>query len=290
MTTSDRIPASTYLIGGLLVLAMALPMVLLRDLDQATDEFPEFGEGYAYQHDTLLRFRKLLESPEWTLVGPPRNSQGMLVAVHEKTGLRFVLIPAGSFLDESNENDQEEKSAQRVTVPAFLLCRTECPQLEWERGGGMNWSVAKGADRPVECVSWNDVTAWCRDAGLRLPREAEWEHACRAGSTTGLCPGYDEFPVSVEETRPNNWGLRGMCGSLGEFCQDLWRKGLWHSPLKGELKEGSGWTTWGTLRRVCRTRCSCGPTGISRLISRLTLHPGYVFTFVGFRPAADLPE
>ena len=75
--------------------------------DAATsDAAPDLGTGYEYQEDTLARFRLLLEDEGWTLAEPPHNPQGMLEVVHGRTGLAFVLIPPGSFLMGSPEDEE----------------------------------------------------------------------------------------------------------------------------------------------------------------------------------------
>ena len=131
MATDRRVPPSTYLIGGILALGMVLPILMFAGGGSRTTgkhesittgsgplvglkiergeilhlSFTGFGTGYGYQPDPLLRFRKLLQSRCWTLAEPPRNPQGMLEAVHKRTGLVFVLVSAGSFQMGSPENE-----------------------------------------------------------------------------------------------------------------------------------------------------------------------------------------
>jgi len=136
----------------------------------------------------------------------------------------------------------------RITTP-FYLGKCEVTQAEYEAVERRNPSRPKGGKLPVNLVSWNDAVAFCskvsRSSGhtVRLPTEAEWEYACRAGSTGSYCfgddpkelgkyaacdvkqipQGYPHPPVrAVEQRKPNAWGLHDMHGNVWEWCSD------WH--------------------------------------------------------------
>ncbi len=128
----------------------------------------------------------------------------------------------------------------------FWLGKYEVTQAEWQKVMGSNPSSYKGADRPVESVSWTDVTSFCvklteveskagrLPAGMayQLPTEAQWEYACRAGTTTAYAFGDEltakdaNFDESVGETtdvgnyRANGWGFHDMHGNVWEWCAD----------------------------------------------------------------------
>jgi formylglycine-generating enzyme required for sulfatase activity len=171
------------------------------------------------------------------------QTHDMAVFSHEKTGLEFVLVPSGTFqmgsptTERGRDPDETPQHAVTLTRP-FLICRTECTQAAYEKVVGSNPSELKTPARPVETVSWNDVKAFCDRVDLRLPTEAEWEYACRAGTTTAYCFGDDEAQLHeyawfsggsdgqrtapVAQRKPNGFGLYDMHGNVWEWCAD-WR-------------------------------------------------------------------
>jgi formylglycine-generating enzyme required for sulfatase activity len=160
-------------------------------------------------------------------------------------GLELMPIAAGTFTMGSQYGDIDEKPETRVRLSkGFWLGKTEVTQKQWQAVMGNNPSSFKGDDRPVEQVSWEEAMAFCRELTEReraaerlpegyaysLPTEAQWEYACRAG-TTGEYAGDLEVmawcgsnsgsqPHPVGQKRANGWGLHDLHGNVWEWCLD----------------------------------------------------------------------
>ncbi len=171
--------------------------------------------------------------------------------------MELRLIPAGEFTmgsprSEKGRGDNEHQHRVRVTKP-FYLSVYEVTQAEYEKVMGANPSYFKGANRPVNEVSWDDATEFCKRLSAkegktyRLPTEAEWEYACRAGTATQYSFGGDGAKLGdrawyrrnsddnlhpVGEKKPNAWGLHDMHGNAREWCQDRYDlEYYWESPV-----------------------------------------------------------
>ena len=173
------------------------------------------------------------------------------------TGMKLIYITGGEFLmgSPAGEEDRDSDETQhRVRLTkGFFMGVTEVTQLQWKAVMGSNRSQFKGDDLPVGPVSWNDVMKFCRKLSqkesrtYRLPMEAEWEYACRAGTTTPFNTGrtistyeanyagnhvygngrkgvYRAKTTPVGNFRPNRWGLYDMHGNVLEWCSDWYGK------------------------------------------------------------------
>ena len=167
--------------------------------------------------------------------------------------LRLVRIPAGSFQmgSEPHEGRHSEAEAPIHTVTIaqdFYMGETEVTQAQWEVVMGANPSDFKeGEDYPVERVSYHHAIEFTKkisllcDGSFRLSTEAEWEYACRAGTTTPYFFGEDpaafgeyavndDKPHAVGTKRPNPWGLYDMYGNVWEWCEDKFDPSFYSSP------------------------------------------------------------
>jgi uncharacterized protein (TIGR02996 family) len=239
--------------------------------------------------------------------------QPVVPSLVNSIGMRFVLVPAGTFVMGSpnhevgrskDEGPQHEVEISRpFWMGAFPVTQEECKQVmgsqpSWfeKRGGGS--AKVRGLDTsrfPVECMSWQHADAFCqrlsalpaeRIAGrvYRLPTEAEWEYACRAGTTTpfyfgrSLCSAQANFSgrhpyggaakgpylqrtTAVGSYPPNSWGLYDMLGNVWEWCADWY--GAYHpgrrrnprGPRRGpwRMLRGGAWNTYAVgCRAACR--------------------------------------
>ena len=230
--------------------------------------------------------------------------------VHATTGAVLELIPAGEFqmgspAGEAQRRDDESLHLRIIRKP-FYLGRTEVTQAQWRKVMGSNPSRFQGDDLPVEKVSWDECTEFLQKAGggLRLPSEAEWEYACRAGTTTPFSFGatitpaqvnyngdypygdaskglYRERTVAAGSLPANAWGLHEMHGNVWEWCQD----GYEAYPGTGteEPSRAAG-------ARVLRGGSWFFNAYLCRAADRDRSEPGYRLGDLGLRLARTLPE
>jgi len=193
-------------------------------------------------------------------------------------GMKFKLIPAGTFMM------CQGGLAHEVTLTKpFKMGVHEVTQAQYEQVMGNNPSGFKGADNPVDRVTWHDAVEFCRKlselpaekaAGnvYRLPTEAEWEYACRAGTMTFFSFGNDESDLGayawygensgiktshpVGGKQPNAWGLYNMHGNVSEWCQDWYEVDIRGTvtnptgPSSGSHRVHRG-GDWGTAAMLC---------------------------------------
>jgi sulfatase modifying factor 1 len=208
----------------------------------------------------------------------------------------MALIPAGTFVmgDSAGRSDE---TPHTVTVSAFYLDRTPVTQEMYEKLMGANPSKRRDPKNPVERTQWTDAVRFCNkcseqeglapcydlntwgcnfDAdGYRLPTEAEWEHACRAGSTGKYCFGDDESelpryawlkphsqgkPQPVGQKLPNAWGLFDMHGNVWQWCNDWYSETYYaegpidnpRGPATGKMRVLRG-GAWDCTPEKCRS-------------------------------------
>lgn len=162
-------------------------------------------------------------------------------------GMTFVLVPQGSFVMGENaplsEGKRDEHPAHEVTITKpFYMGQYEVTQQQWEALMGNNPSYHRGKNNPVDSVSWNDIQKFIeklnkkeRHAKYRLPTEAEWEYAARAGTATRYFFGNDASQLPqhawivenaggvthpVGQKKPNAWGIYDTSGNVREWTND----------------------------------------------------------------------
>jgi formylglycine-generating enzyme required for sulfatase activity len=250
----------------------------------------------------------------------------------------FVFIQGGTFTmgsPPSEPDGQDDEVQHSVTVSSFYMGKYEVTQKEWRKVMGNNPSYfnIKGEDLPVESVSWNDAVKYCNKRsemeglnpaytikgkdviwnrkanGYRLPTEAEWEYACRAGTTTPFNTGNNittdqanyagNHPYNgnargtsrrkttpVGSFAPNLWGLYDMHGNVDEWCWD------WYGKYSREVQTDPRGAVYGAYR-VLRGGSWFGYAGYMRSAQRSFDHPrgrfSYVsyLSYIGFRVARN---
>ncbi|WP_321416959.1 SUMF1/EgtB/PvdO family nonheme iron enzyme [uncultured Methanomethylovorans sp.] len=228
-------------------------------------------------------------------------------SIKNSIGMEFVLIPAGEFQMGSNESNNEQSVHKvRVSKP-FYLGKYPVTQKEWQAVMGTYPSHFKDDNNPVEKVSWNDVQEFVKKLNAkegtdkyRLPFEAEWEYACRAGTTTKYSFGDDESKLGeyawyyanskdgslfakrktrpVGQKKPNPWGLYDMHGNVWEWC-----KGRRHNSYNGAPTDGSAWIDVISSIRVSRGGGWYSDAMDCRSADRRYDDPDFRCFYLGFR-------
>ncbi|NTW63338.1 MAG: formylglycine-generating enzyme family protein [Chlorobiaceae bacterium] len=244
----------------------------------------------------------------------------------------FVLIRGGEFTMGSPESEAEglsDETQHQVKVSDFYLSKYAVTQAECKSITGINPSRFKGENLPVENVSWDDCEAFIEALNrkmsktYRLPTEAEWEYACRAGTTTPFNTGgnltteqanyngnypynnnrkgqYREKTVAVDSYAPNDWGLYNMHGNVWEWCSDWYldikmgrvvknRAGVAFGGISINLLSASGsyrvlrGGSWRSNAGDCRSAYRGYDANCNNVSFRLVGTPDYRYDCVGFR-------
>ncbi len=247
-----------------------------------------------------------------TVVAPAIQQLVKLVTlprtITNSLGMTLVLIQPGEFRMGSDAKDAyvDEKPVHTVRLTqAFYLGQHEVTQAQWQAVIGKNPSQFQGdANRPVEKVSWDEVQEFLRRLNARegtttyrLPTEAEWEYAARAGSTTAYSYGDDLSQLRdyawygenagntthpVGQLKSNTWGLYDMHGNVWEWVQD------WYGPYTADAAVDPVGSATGASR-VIRGGGWNGGTGACRTAYRCYADPGFRFGDLGFRLLRTAP-
>jgi formylglycine-generating enzyme len=237
----------------------------------------------------------------------------------------MVRIPAGRF--QMGDKNEVDAKPHEVAISAFFMDKTLVTQEQYEKVMGDNPSRWKGGQNPVESVRWSDAVHFCNKRselerlrpcydvqtwkcdfladGYRLPTEAEWEYACRAGSSTAYFFGDDPsklgeyawfdknsggHPRPVAQKQPNAWGLYDLSGDLWEWCNDFYKVDYYQESLPSDPKgpdAGQTKVVRGGAWRFSADKCRSG--------YRYNENPGYSdvcfgYDIYGFRCVRKIPE
>ncbi len=253
------------------------------------------------------------------------ESHWLSIWSHHKTELEFVLVPGGRFQMGSPSEEWSRKGIEQqnwVELDPFLVSRTECTQAAWSAvaaSAQLNTSPSKfhgSSDLPVETVSPEEADRWCQAAGLSLPTEAQWEYACRAGTTTtwsmsgdksdlsgcanlgslespqeridlGLfeswSDGYGHLTSKVGTFKPNAFGLFDVHGNVSEWVRDGLSDYLEQPTDRLGLRPGQ------PANRVYRGGNFGSNANGARSAFRWRSDPDDSSEYMGLRPSLDLP-
>jgi len=215
-------------------------------------------------------------------------------------GIEMIWIKPGSFQMGSNSGGESVKPAHTVNISkGFWIGKYEVTQKQWKEVMGSNPSYFKKDNLPVEKISWYDCLKFCKKLSLktglnfRLPSEAEWEYACRAGTTTKYYSGNsvsglmeiawcrrnsDNTSRPVGGRRPNAFGLYDMLGNVWEWCWDNW-----HDNYDGAPDDGIAWKDTENSQCVLRGGGWYGNDDECSSYFRRSFQKDYTYTTYGFR-------
>ncbi|MEQ9358029.1 SAV_2336 N-terminal domain-related protein [Coleofasciculus chthonoplastes] len=266
---------------------------------------------------------------QWVVQRQQGSNNQFIEVLGENLILEMVAIPDGTFLMGSPQQELKSSNNERpqheVVVSSFFMGKYPITQAQWRFVASLpkvnrilnpNPSHFKGDNRPVERVSWYNAVEFCQrlsqytHRSYRLPTEAEWEYACRAGTTT---PFHFGETITTElanyhateiygngvkgedrrETTPvdhfgiaNAFGLCDMHGNVWEWCLDHW-----HGSYEGAPNDGSAWLTDDeSVRRVRRGGSWLNVPRNCRCASRHLIFPGNDNNHIGFRVVCEIPR
>jgi formylglycine-generating enzyme required for sulfatase activity len=230
--------------------------------------------------------------------------------ISSSTGIEFLLISADEFImgSPSEEKDRSdcESPLHKVTIKnPFYMGKFQVTQRQWKKIMGTSPANFNDESRPVEKVSWEEVQEFIKKLNAkentdkyRLPSEAEWEYACRAGTQSRYFFGDDESKLGdyawyvknagrkthpFGKKKPNPWGLYDMHGNVWEWVQDRWHENYDDSPA-----DGSAWEDGNSSNRVSRGGSWYCDVDSCRSAARFSRDPEKRLANLGFRLVREL--
>jgi len=228
-------------------------------------------------------------------------------AATTRSGVEMVLIPGGWFEMGSNGGRPDESPVHKVWVSSFWMDKYEVTQDQFKKYQLPDPSHFKDPNYPLEQINWTDAALYCNERsraegltpcydektwqcnfdadGYRLPTEAEWEYACRVGTSTKYHFGSDPRKLKiygwfaenslkkthpVGQKKPNPWGLYDMCGNVAEWCNDLYSEDYYkqspqqnpRGPQQGKERVLRG-GAWSSIADCCRSACRASDPSIN---------------------------
>ncbi len=266
-------------------------------------------------HEEQIKYANLYQN--WYALSE-KNGKTEKSFVLEETNFTMILIPPGIFWmgaskDEAKSKFEEPRHKVVIERP-FWIGKYEVTQEQWQNVMGDNPSHFKQKEKnlPMEMVSWSMGKSFCKKTGMRFPSEAQWEYACRAGTTTtyywgmpwdkskinsfsywaqrdifdhrqrrilGLKEHYPEYGSKpVGSFPPNAFGLFDMLGNVWECCEDVWHPNYEKAP-----KDGSSWVDSQSSHRVMRGGSWNDGLRACRSAYRTPSEPEFKVNIMGFR-------
>ena len=292
-----------------------------------SEDLAEFAQVYAVclgagpEHLTNLKKISPMRYALWETIMEADKWKEITIDLGAGVKMDFILIRAGEFMMGSGESteavvkafdlpeifvhylkNEHPRHRVRITKP-FYMGKYEATQEQWMAIMGSNPSFRKGAKNPVETVSWDDCQAFIKKLNdklgkpgvkFSLPTEAQWEYACRAGTTTLFSFGDDKSSLEeyvwygrssvkklqpVGQKKPNPWGLYDIHGNIGEWCADRYDEdGYKQSPENDPTGPSKG------ISRVVRGGSFYEDTpDFFRCADRYHDHPDYRYYRYGLR-------
>ncbi len=224
--------------------------------------------------------------------------------------LELVEVPAGACLmgSRNSQGYEDERPQHRVSLGAFWMGKYPVTQAQWQALMGRATTRFNGPQRPIDTVSWQAAMQFCKKLSARtgqaysLPSEAQWEYACRAGTTSAFAFGetlttevanyngefiygaepkglYRHVTTDVGSFAPNAFGLHDMHGNVWEWCADAW-----HDSYEGAPTDARAWTHRGEAPfRAARGGCWHDTPDVCRSAARLKMAENEGDEFMGFR-------
>lgn len=284
-------------------MARAIPLAIASDISES-----DLSKARKHYEQDLSGADYFKDTPNQTVASPKipdkvTPSPGDIMT--NSIGMKLVYIPAGEFMMGSNGGGSNEKPVHKVRISqGFYMGQCEVTQGQYRAVMGKSPSSIKGDNNPVETVSWDDATEFCRKLSEKegqtytLPSEAQWEYACRAGTSTVFSSGNSESSLGdyawygykvgktthpVGTKKPNDFGLYDMHGNVWEWCSD-WYGGGYYSGRPDIDPQGPDTGS----RRVLRG----GSLSSSPWICRSAYHyrgaPGITLYDLGFRVVMEV--